>query len=561
MTKEFTRTLVYLGACIASFVVGYFTWTANQPREIDDYALVGKEFYPDFNNPNDATSLEVTVFDEEKATISSFKVEYKDGQWRIPSHHNYPADAEEQLAKTAASIIGITREALASRLEADQARYGVIDPRLEDSAKLKGRGSRITLKNGDKILADYILGKEHKDGGGRYYVRAPEEQVTYLAHFDVDLSTKFQDWIDVDLLKIDRDKLNDITINKYSLVEKVDELGRRFMEKSAGEEIDITREEFGKPWQIEDLDAETEEVNHDAVKELVSALVEIEIIGVRPKPEGLTPALGVTREASQDPAMIANIRGDLASRGYYLMLRGENELSVVAQEGSFYATTDEGIRYELHFGNVFTGDLKEIEIGKSADGEDSSQVESSDESSDPDSQDEQNSDSESSQQNDEEQEQTEEDRQQSRYLFVRVTFDPAGLGPEPTRPEPPEDPGPVDPNAPLRAPRPGEPSLSPLEEFELAEKQYEADLRKYEQEDAAYQKKLEEGRKQAKALSDRLGAWYYVIPAKNVDALRVSRADLVQPKGTDAAKAAEQQGGNSPQLPFTPQPLQLPNQN
>lgn len=554
MTKEFTRTLIYLGVCVGSLVVGYFTWSANKPREIDDYALVGEEFYPEFNDPNEATSLELTVFDEDKATISSFKVEYKDGQWRIPSHHNYPADAKEQLAKTAASIIGIKREALASRLEADQARYGVVDPRLEDSSKLEGRGRRITLKKGDEILADYIIGNEHKDGGGRFYVRTPEEPVTYLAHVNVDLKTKFQDWIDVDLLKIDRDKLTDITLNKYTLVEKVDERGR-FMAKDDVEDIDITREGFGKPWQLKDLDSETEEVNNDAVKELVSALVDTKIIGVRPKPEGLTPSLTVTRQAAQNPLMIANIRDDLASRGYFLVPRGENDLGVVAQEGSFYATTDEGVVYELHFGNVFTGDLREIEFGKtSASDDDSKQQTDSPESGDSKDADEDSA-SDSSE--------SDSEKQQSRYLFVRVMFDPAALGPAPTKPEPPKDPGPVDPNAPLTAPRPGEPLLSPLERFELAEKQYEADLKQYEQDLKTYQDKEEAGREKAKELSDRLGAWYYVIPAKDVDALRVSRADLVQPKGTDADKAAQQRqpGANSPQLPFPPPQLQNPGNN
>jgi hypothetical protein len=254
--------------------------------------------------------------------------------------------------------------------------------------------------------------------------------------------------------------------------------------------------------------------------------------------------------------MIANIRDDLASRGYFLVPRGENDLGVVAQEGSFYATTNEGLVYELHFGNVFTGDLREIEFGKSASAseDDSEPQADSPESGDSEETDE-NSASESSE--------SDAEKQQSRYLFVRVMFDPDALGPGPTRPEPPEDPGPVDPNAPLRAPRPGEPSLSPLEKFELAEKQYEADLKTYEQDLKAFQDKVEAGREKAKELSDRLGAWYYVIPAKNVDALRVSRADLVQPKGTDAAKAAQQQqpGANSPQLPFTPQQLQNSNQN
>lgn len=545
------RTVIYAIVAALSAALGISTYYQNQPVEMAEFEKVGEEFYPEFNNPNDATSLKVTVFDEEQATIQSFEVEQVDGIWRIPTHFDYPADATEQLAKTASSVIGITREALISRRESDHPEYGVADPTSRDEEILKGRGDRVTLKKGEKILADYIIGKPYPEKSGAFFVRAPGEKETYIAEFDVDLSTKFQDWIDVDLLKIERDTVTDIIVNKYSLTEKTDPDGRTYMGRSDVEEIDITREKFGTPWEVKQLDPETEEVNSDAVKALVSALVDTKIIGVRPKPEGLTPALGVTQEAAQNPLMIANIRGDLASKGYFLVPQGENQLGVIAQEGSFYAATNEGLIYELHFGNVFTGDLKEIELGQSA--------ESSEEKPADDSE------SEASESGDEAPN-TENggEKQQSRYLFVKVNFEPAYLGEEPTKPQPPQEPKPEEPNAPLRALKPGKQEIDPQTNYEIAMKEYEEELAAYEKASEEFNEKLKTGTEKADQLNERLGAWFYVVPADDVDALRITRDSLVQPKGTDAAAQEGQSGPPGgglpgvPGLPQTPPGLKLP---
>ncbi|MBD3674557.1 MAG: DUF4340 domain-containing protein [Planctomycetaceae bacterium] len=551
------RTVIYAIVTMLCVGLGVSTYYRNQPVEMAEFEKVGEEFYPDFNNPNEATSLKVTVFDEEQATIQSFEVEQVDGLWRIPTHYNYPADATEQLAKTASSIIGIKREALISRRESDHPEYGVADPTSRDEKILKGRGDRITLKKGDEVLADYIVGKAYPEKQGAFFVRAPGEKETYVAEFDVELSTKFQDWIDVDLLKIERDTVTDIIVNKYTLAEKTDPDGRTYMGTSDVEEIDITREKFGTPWEIKQLEAD-EEVNSDAVKALVSTLVDTKIIGVRPKPDGLTPALGVTPEAARNPLMIANIRSDLATKGYFLVPQGENQLGIIAQEGSFYAATNEGLVYELHFGNVFTGDLREIELGQ--DSEADEEETTNEAGSEPGNSKAENSEGDKGESGAE--------QQQSRYLFVKVNFEPAYLGEEPTKPEPPQEPQPEAPNAPLRALKPGEQEIDPQTNYEIAMQAYEEELAEYEKASEEYNQKLEAGTEKADELNERLGAWYYVVPADNVDALRVTRASLVQPKGTDEAEQGNQPGipGSGglpgiPGLPQTPPGLKLPQGN
>ena len=115
--SEIVKTIVF--AAVGSALIGcaVLVHIATKPEENDDFAQVGEPFYPEFKSAKEAKLLEVAAFVDGKP--KSFRVEYKDGGWRIPSHHDYPAEAAERLAKTAASVMGIRREALAGRRETD----------------------------------------------------------------------------------------------------------------------------------------------------------------------------------------------------------------------------------------------------------------------------------------------------------------------------------------------------------------------------------------------------------------------------------------------------------
>ena len=79
-----------------------------------------------------AVSLQVTAFDAENGRPMEFKVERNaDQQWVIPSHHNYPADAQDRLGRAASSVMGIKRGAMVTRWKEDHANYGVVDPRQD----------------------------------------------------------------------------------------------------------------------------------------------------------------------------------------------------------------------------------------------------------------------------------------------------------------------------------------------------------------------------------------------------------------------------------------------
>ena len=128
----------------------------------------------------------------------------------------------------------MVRESCVNRRSSEHAKYGVLDPQNPDATE-DTAGKRITLRDEDgEILADYIIGKpagsvaEEPNGMARtenlepdfYYVRVPEEKETYKAKVEIDLSTKFSDWINPDLLKVEADEITQLEIDDYELKEE-----------------------------------------------------------------------------------------------------------------------------------------------------------------------------------------------------------------------------------------------------------------------------------------------------------------------------------------------------
>ncbi|MEY3457485.1 MAG: hypothetical protein RL215_642, partial [Planctomycetota bacterium] len=119
------RTAVFVSVAAASLLLAVAVHYAGRPSTAEGFSDVGQEFFPDFRDPLKASELSVVRYDAENREPLSFSVRKNDkGVWTIPSHHDYPAEAEERLARTAASMIGIRKIAVQSRSKDDWARYG-----------------------------------------------------------------------------------------------------------------------------------------------------------------------------------------------------------------------------------------------------------------------------------------------------------------------------------------------------------------------------------------------------------------------------------------------------
>jgi hypothetical protein len=419
--NETRRTGTYVAV---AFVLALLAWWASPPVEITPQELlaakIGTPFYDNFN-ATEATSIRVVAFDEAKAEQKSFAVAFQNGKWTIPSHHNYPADGADRLADTATSFKGIKREELALGGDTEQSHetLGVVDPLDEEKAKLKGHGQRVTITKGDDTLVDLIIGKQVKDRPGFYYVRMPKENDTYVAKLSLNLSTKFADWIETDLLKLNRDDVKEVVIDHSS----IDEVRRQLV---LGEVDTLTREKTADPWKLDGVDETKEELDASKINTMLGALDDLKLVGVRPKPKGLRPDLSVDREFVKHQIELDLLQQDMAARGYII---GRNpkgdDLHLFANAGELAAATSKGVVYTLKFGEVFGGDDAEIEVGGNKPAGDKKEGDQDKEGDKPDAK-------------GKDKEKADAGKQPSRYLFVTTHFDESYLGAAPEKPERPE---------------------------------------------------------------------------------------------------------------------------
>ncbi|MEX2558831.1 MAG: hypothetical protein WD403_02900, partial [Pirellulales bacterium] len=103
--KENTKTLTYLGAALAVLLGA---WMSRPSTPVDALkGIEGTALFPEFKDPTTARSMEILEYDEDTAEIRSFEVAQKKGLWTIPSHEDYPADASQQLAEAAGSLVDL----------------------------------------------------------------------------------------------------------------------------------------------------------------------------------------------------------------------------------------------------------------------------------------------------------------------------------------------------------------------------------------------------------------------------------------------------------------------
>lgn len=533
--NETTRTLTFVGIAVVALIAAFVTDRASQPVELTGYENVGKEFYPDFQDPTQAKSLRVVSYDEDSATLKIFNVEYKNGAWRIPSHHDYPADAEDELAETATSLVGVVRGALESRRKSDHERFGVIDPLDESNTNLQGRGQRLTLsKEGGAPLVDFIIGKQVPDEPNEYFVRKVDEDSVYRTKLNVGLSSDFSDWIEPDLLKVDRDRLVEIIVNKYS----IDETNRRLVDEELST---LKRKNSSSPWELEGLNTETEKLNTADVNQMINTLVDLKIQGIRPKPAAIAAEL---KKSGQLQLKNALDFVDLQSKGFIVARTQSGGQQLVSNEGEVIVVTNQGVVYSLYFGEIFTGSTLDIEVGNGD--KESNEKESSKKS------DKEKASAEKKEEAVEKPGNTKENDalKTSRYLFVTVTFDPTFIGDPPQKPVEPQKPeGLKEKTDDAKADdkqdeKADEKKPDPAAEYAAAMKKYESALKTYEKQLKEYDEKVIKGQELVQQLNERFADWYYVISANSFEKLRMSRSALIAPADKPGEGAAQPGAGN-----------------
>ena len=264
----------------------------------------------------------------------------------------------------------------------DHESFGVIDPLDQSVSTLRGRGRRVTFKGAsEQVLADLIIGNRVEGRPGYNFVRVPDQNRVYAARTDINISTRFNDWIETNLLGVERDDVKRTVLNEYQIDERTGAVRRR------GEFIVDWVADY--EWTANDV-PEGMEVDYVQMNLLVGGIMGLEIVGVRPKPEGLS---GNLRQAFQERTITNADLQTMQSRGFYPTQAGD----MLSNEGELLVRTDEAVLYTLRFGEIVYGSGNAVAIGdETSDDEDAGVGE-------------------------------------NRYVLITAEFDPSGL-PEPPRP-------------------------------------------------------------------------------------------------------------------------------
>ncbi|MBC7819643.1 MAG: DUF4340 domain-containing protein, partial [Planctomycetaceae bacterium] len=336
-TKSMIRTFAFAGVAVLSTLLAIASNYFTKPARTGDEGDYGRDFNPEFMDAGKATSMRVAAWDEDTASSKKFAVEYKNG-WKIPTFHDYPADGKDQLAKAAASVIGLKRGSLATRYKTDHERLGVIDPLDEENHSTKGRGKRITLTENATILADFIVGNKVEGNDDKIYLRKFGEDKVYKVAARFDVSTKFADWAETDLLKASGGDFTRLRASQPKV--------NADKEYEGDDTIELTREKLGEPWKLAALDEATEELKVSEIDTMVTTLDDLRLVGVRPRPSiqgrpilsndlKLNSALPKELIADQRfrTEMFKILRADLGEKGFEVGQDAEGETQIVSREG------------------------------------------------------------------------------------------------------------------------------------------------------------------------------------------------------------------------------------
>ena len=453
-----------------------------------------------------------------------------------PSHQNYPADAKEQLAKAATALMDLKILGVATNKPGEHELYGVLDPDPKTVGPGSiGIGNRVTMKDGkDNVLADLIIGKADKDQPQWRYVRKAGRDQVYKTVIQTDmLSTKFGDWIEKDLLKLNPLDILSVQLNDYSSDASLTAQGQLKVGRDRRSEITLDYDDAKNAWKLKDLVEyvngkpvpeelkEDEELNTEKLTALKTALDDLQIVNVERKPAGMKE-LRISADVPRDQ-LLTQLQS-LAQRGFYPVGNRDGSIDLLSSEGEAIVDLKDGTQYILRFGQIASSD----EEGKESAAK------------------------------------KEPGSRLNRYLFVMAQFDP-DLIPKPTlEPLPGDDADqpadeakaeadekktdekktdgkekPDDKEKPAAEAKPDDPAKNIDQQ---AKEEDEAEKKKAEDEKRAaierenkrkqdeYEEKLKKGEEHVKQLNERFADWYYVISDDVYHKIHLAKADVVKTK-------------------------------
>lgn len=517
--NETTKSLIFVGVAAVA-AIGAFL--ARPQASIDPDGPEIKTLFETFKDPSVAKSLEIVRPDEATSTVQSFKVQQENGLWVIPSSGNYPADAKDRLKNAATALIGREVIGVATDKPSEHELYGVVQPDASKSlSNLKGVGILVSVKDAaGKDLASLIIGKSPKNQPDQRFVRQPTQDRVYVTKISPDqISAKFEDWIEKDLLNLNPLDVSGLDVKNYSLVPVRDQTGQTRLAQQKRADMSFKFDEKTNLWSPSKMVVytgqiprqkeqpaplgEQEELNGARIDELKTALDNLQIAGVRRKGAGIAADF----QADKSIADNAEAQLSLKEKGFYPIPNDSGELEIYGTDGEMRVFCKDGVIYDLRFGDVDQGEQ----------GKGTSEI--------------------------------------NRYMLVSVKLNHDAIPPPELEVEP------AGPETPKKEDEKKEGDQKPDQqkpddvaaEAKLAQER-ERIKKENERKTSEYNIKLNKAKNRVKELNYRFADWYYLVSDETFKKLSLTRSDVVKETegavkegfGVDAFRALEREGVNPP---------------
>ncbi|MDR1958997.1 MAG: DUF4340 domain-containing protein [Planctomycetaceae bacterium] len=503
--NETTKTSTFIAVAIILLFIAVLV----QPREpkIQENKMVGKTLFEEFNDALAIKGLQIVKYDARAGEAADFRIAEIDSRWCIPSCQNYPADAKEQMAGVVAEFYD--KQVLSTVFADDgngtadirdiHAMYGVLDPSVSGIHNAEEAGIKVTLTgDSEKVLVNVIIGKEVEGHPAQRYVRIPDQNSVHTIETSTaSLSTKFDDWIEKNLLEISSFDFDSLEIDDYDidLNPLTGQMAPRIHGKmllrydamATGPKWNLTNYTKADPETNTTHDAELapgESLNEEKLDQMRTAFNDLKIVNV----QRVTDTLAKSLRENDINALLTEVI--LQQAGFhpaqYRKKDGTAILKLVSNQGALSIRMKDGIVYQLNFGDN-AGTQSSAEAGENTENPESASI------------------------------------GMNRYLLVLADFDESLLE---------------------------KPELQPLPEIpENADDAEKAKLQKERDNieqankrlEEVHQQRIDEGRKKVEALNRKFANWFYVISEDVFKKLHLTDADLIV-KGTAAPSGLPKTG-------------------
>ena len=326
--------------CVLAVAAGFPAWwpvsTAPAKKKTDS------DLFTKPASSDVIADLRVAEWDDATSSAKIIEVKRSGNDWTIPSHFDYPADANTRVSKSTATFMGLAHGRLVTDDPKQFESLGVIDPLDPDLSQKDGRGKRITMTDiTGQIVADLILGKKSDIGDSNYYMREVGKNQVYTAQVTPDLSTKFVDYVEVDPLKVKREDIRSLLVADYSIDAQRHTIDMR-------SESQLTRSSGADLWSDPGPVPPDKRIAQGVINTIVTAATTLKLTDVRQ-----FSIKSIPRDIME-----------MQSKGFYFVppgtvdkdspvvsLQGQ-DLAAVGNEGRLTISTRDGLKYSLMFGEV-----------------------------------------------------------------------------------------------------------------------------------------------------------------------------------------------------------------